>query len=216
MSELVLPQSLDWHRQSANWLVGTSTAGLAWLGSSFPSTQVQEMSVMIPYYLSLLILGITMISGVVFYQALTSFGNAYEEEQATREELKQLERNPPNDELRLTERREGLRAELKQWDKNARARERVYKYAYRTLVLAFPLSIICSLAFLISKGAGEAQRKNGPTYFLFQPVAGSSSISVFRVDPSSNSVEILVNDTVTHSLSWKMTNATSAAVSIEN
>ncbi len=193
MSQRIVPETLDWHRQSANWLVGMSTAGLAWLGSMFPKVEVASPVLLSVYYVALVLLGVAMIAGIVFYLSLTSFGNAFEEEHDARMELRELKDVKNIGHASRIQEIESELAQLRGW---ADGRKRIFRYAYRTLVVAFPLSVLAALCFLITLGQHKGA-STSPSYFLFDArneVGSGSHISVYRVVPDSSYVLQLIVD----------------------
>lgn len=189
-----LPTSMDWFRQSANWLVGLSLAALAWLGGRYEArTDHAWIPLEVLYACTALAFVVAVLCGIGFYHWLTYFASLYE-----REDPKKPAATPETPGAA-----DNADGRLKDSPRD-KARRR-YGHFFNALKFAFPLGVLLSIATIVTERYGSSTAVAAGSVLLIDGRAQDSTCtkySVLKLDTKSGLVLELHNDPASGWVRW--------------
>lgn len=208
-----LPTSMDWFRQSANWLVGLSSGGLAWLGSMYFDKRIDHIAnwVDLLYAAAALAFVIAIIAGVSFYSWLTNFASHYEKEtESSKPGPKETEPAPaiaegadPNG---TTSAPVAPPAAEKGRSTEQIKAERKYAFYFNILKWAFPIAVVFTVGVVVAQRvvAVNPMATTGSILLIDGRAQDSTHVgfSVLKLDTKTGLVLELFNDSANGWVRW--------------
>lgn len=221
-----LPEVLGAHRETANWLVGLSTAGLAGLGIFFDKPREPGSIIEIFYGLAALLFVIVIVAGVAFHLYITVFTNCYEQYERRREEHDHIENGDrctkhqeagkpavPKEPTEAEKKRlNQLGTEMSHWDVLRDKQRRGYKRSYFILTISFYLAVVCSSVYLVSiaRKSGVASAPSTGDVLVLDgrhQTDTCKGYSALLLDTKTGQVFELHNDETTGGTRWDLAHA---------
>ncbi|MEO8067589.1 MAG: hypothetical protein ABI599_07855 [Flavobacteriales bacterium] len=199
MAEKTLPESLDWYRQTANWLVGLAAAGLAGLASIHTELDIAAGWPLIWIKVAGGAMLLTILAGVLFYDALTNFGNAYEAHM----KFESTKPGAQGDVLRR------INADLKRQETRKKRQLLMYSVTYSVMLIAFIVAFI-GVVGLLWNTVGNAAEPDVPHRVILVDGKGTGPGTlddVMLIDIGSGTCWSLVRDSVSGVVRWDTANA---------
>jgi len=213
-----LPEVLEAHRQTANWLVGLSAGALAGFATFLDRPRVHGSLEEWLLGLAALFFLLAISAGVAFHLAITIFTNNYEQHARAEESIewknaalkKARDTNEPTAVVALEEKLKELNTQLEDCDKHKNTWLKWYKRFYRALTFCFYAALVSGAWYIgVSSTTKSPQDSTGDVLLLdgrYQTDA-CKGYSALLLDTKTGKVFELHNDETTGGTRWDLAHA---------
>lgn len=208
-----LPEVLEAHRQTANWLVGLSTGALAGLSTFLDRPGVPWSLEMWCYAMAALFFVVTICAGVAFHLFITVYTNCYEQHARAEEDIPKAEAElktaqAANDTTKVASLKKVIadaNSDIHKFETKGKTQHNRFKASYRVLTPSFYAAVVCaSCYFGIVAGEPRNSRAHGNILLLDGRHQSNACVGydALLLDTESGVVEQLFNDTITGGTKW--------------
>lgn len=213
-----LPEVLEAHRQTANWLVGLSAGALAGFATFLDRPRVHGSLEEWLLGLTGLFFLLAICAGVAFHLSITLFTNNYEQHARAEEsiekkeaDLKKTKDTSDTDSVKATEENiKRLTEQLGDCEKHKKTWHRWYKIFYRILTACFYVALVFGAWYIGVSATERIEPASAGDVLLLDgryQTDACKGYSALLLDTKTGQVFELHNDEVTGGTRWDLAHA---------